>query len=165
MESVIDGCKAIFGAISGWFALRLERSKRAGEKKLQILALMPHGQDSQLLRAVARDAGLFVTLSDTATEIVFRRHSDVPSIVILDPLLFPDRWKGIIWMLTRNSPRPYVILLSPTADANLWDELQRVGGSDILRFPIRRDTLIEALERAGQIWRNQQEAHGPLQGT
>jgi FixJ family two-component response regulator len=65
--------------------------------------------------------------------------------------------------LSRKSPRPHVILLSPNADANLWDELERVGGSDILRTPINRDKMLRAVKRAWLLWRNQQQVRMPLQ--
>ena len=65
-------------------------------------------------------------------------------------------------MLTRELYRPYVILLSPTVDRNDWDELQRVGGSDILRSPVNRDDLIWAVKRAWQFWRSQQKVYSPL---
>jgi hypothetical protein len=43
-------------------------------------------------------------------------------------------------------------LLSPNADANLWDELQRAGGSDILRTPFdRADLLLAARLRYGRV--------------
>jgi len=135
---------------------------RAREKKLRLLALLPPGPESRLLQALAPEAGLCLTLSDALQDIVFRNQSDVPPIIVLDRQLFPDRWKTMVRMLTRNSPRPYVILLSPTTDANLWDEVQRVGGSDILRLPATRDDLLHALKRAGQLWRSQQQVHGPL---
>ena len=35
-----------------------------------------------------------------------------------------------------------MILLSSNADPNLWDELQRAGGSDILRTPVTRNELL-----------------------
>jgi FixJ family two-component response regulator len=63
--------------------------------------------------------------------------------------------------LARKSPRPYVILLSPNADTNLWDELQRVGGCDILRTPINRDKILRAVKRAWLLWRNQQQVRSP----
>ena len=59
-------------------------------------------------------------------------------------------------VLTKESPRPYVILLSPNVDQNLWDELQRVGGSDILRAPVNREDLLWAVTRAWLLWRGQQ---------
>jgi FixJ family two-component response regulator len=162
MESVADGCKAILYGFSRWLPRRGHRAKKAGETNLQILALMPHGPDSLLLHALARDAGLCLTVSDAAVDLVFPRASDVPPIVIIDRQHFPNRWKRIVRALSRNSPRPCIILLSPRADANLWDELQRVGGSDILRHPITREHLEQALERAAQLWRNQQRAHSLL---
>ena len=78
MENVTDSCKAILGGISRWIPARNRRAKKGGRMNLQILALMPHGPDSLLIQSVARDAGLCLTVSDTAAGIAFRRPSDVP---------------------------------------------------------------------------------------
>ena len=50
-----------------------------------------------------------------------------------------------------------MILLSPTTDNNLWDELQRLGGSDIQRTPLNRDKMLWAVKRAWFLWCSQQE--------
>jgi FixJ family two-component response regulator len=159
MECAVAGYKGLFGGVSRWLALGRER-KRTRTRRLRILALVAPGPERQLLKAAARDAGARLNVTDAVSRIVFQRASDVPPIVLLDRSLVPDLWRAIVRALARTSPRPYVILLSPTADANLWDELQRVGGSDLVRSPFQHQALLEALERAGQLWRNQQVAHG-----
>src|SRR5262249_20386134 len=110
-----------------------------------------------LLQSISRDAGWSLTLADNPSGVASLCQSGVPPIVIYDRELSPSHWGEMVWALTRESPRPYVILLSPNADTNLWDELQRMRGSDILRPPVNRDILMGALKRAWQLWRNQQE--------
>ena len=163
-DKALDHSKAILGGISKWFPSRRAPAEGASHQT-RILALITNGPNRLLLQAaIAQNAGWRLTLADTASAIAFRRRSDVPPIVIFDRQLFPDRWTRMVKLLARNSPRPYVILLSPSADANLWDELQRAGGSDILRDPIHRDSLLDALERAWQFWRSQQQVRDPLPG-
>jgi FixJ family two-component response regulator len=86
---------------------------------------------------------------------------NVPPIVIYDRELSQYNWREIFGILTRQSPRPYMILLSPTADQNLWDELQRVGGCDILRAPVDRENLLGAVRRAWLLWHSQQKVRSP----
>ena len=162
MERVIHDCKGILGRISRWLPSRRDHAEGASDQKLRILALITDGPNCHVLRAIAQNAGWCLTLSDTTSAIAFRRESDVPPIIIFDRQLFPDRWSDMVKLLAKNSPRPYVILLSPSVDANLWDELQRSGGSDILRDPINRDSLLDALKRAWQLWRNQQQVRDNL---
>jgi hypothetical protein len=44
-------------------------------------------------------------------------------------------WPLVVRGFTKRMPRPYLILLSPQVSSKFWDELQRNGGSDILRQP------------------------------
>jgi len=70
--------------------------------------------------------------------------------------LNPCHWREAVSLLSRLSPRPYVILLSSSSDKNLWDELVRHGGSEILRTPIDRDAVMRAVNAGWSLWRNQQ---------
>jgi len=154
----------ILGGIATWFPSRRDRVEGA-RQQMRVLALMTDGPNRLLLQAaIAQKAGWCLTFADTASAIVFRRTSEVPPIIIFERQLFPDRWGGMVKLLAKNSPRPYVILLSPSVDANLWDELPRAGGSDILRDPINRDSVLDALERARQFWCNQQQVQVPVAG-
>jgi len=128
----------------------------------RIVSIVPHGPIRFLLQSISRDAGWALTLSETPLIPAPARRADMPPIVIYDRELSPYRWHEIIGALAHNSPRPYVILLSPHADANLWDELQRVGGSDILRAPVTRDNILAALKKAGQLSYSQQQVRLPL---
>jgi hypothetical protein len=121
----------------------------------RILAIVSRGPNHALLRTISQDFGWELSLSDTPPGI-YERRADVPPIVIYDRELSPYYWRDVFGVLTRQSPRPYVILLSPTTDQNLWDDLQRVGGSDILRSPVNRDNLFRAVRRAWLFWRSQQ---------
>jgi FixJ family two-component response regulator len=125
---------------------------------------MKDGPNGRLLGTIAADAGWCLTISETPSAMSFRPGSDVPAIVIFDRRLSPERWTCVVELLAQNSPRPYVILLSPSMDANLWDEVERVGGSDILRDPIDHDRLIETLERAWRVWLSQQQVRNPPAG-
>ena len=158
-------------ARSGWKALscgltRLLSSCRtypdgARQKTPRILAIVPQGPNRLLLQAISRDAGWALTVSETPPSLTSARQGDVPPIIIYDREITPDHWHEIVGVLTKSSPRPYVILLSPNADTNLWDELQRVGGSDILRTPVNRDSMLWAVLRAWLLWRNQEQVRPP----
>lgn len=132
----------------------------ARRKPPRILAVVPAGPDRRVLQALARDAGWALTLSETPI-FTLACQADVPPLIIYDRCLSPDHWRDIVRVLAQKSPRPYVILLSSNSDANLWDELQRVGGCDILRTPVNRDNLLWALKRAWLLWHNQQHIRLP----
>jgi DNA-binding NtrC family response regulator len=131
------------------------------QKPPQILAVVPQGPNWLLLQEISRDAGRALTLFETLPSLTSGCQADVPPIIIYDRDLSPDHWRENVRVLTKNSPKPYVILLSANADANLWDELQRVGGSDILRAPVTRDNMLAALNRAQQLWHSQKQVRSP----
>ena len=150
-----------WGALSDRFARLLSSRRRyqegAQQRAPRILAIVPHGPDRMLLNAISQDSGWTLTVAETPPSPPFERQADVAPIVIYDREISPHHWREDVGALTRNSPRPYLILLSPNADTNLWDELQRLGGSDILHAPVTRDKLIAAVKRASQLWRSQQQ--------
>lgn len=163
MERVVDEWKALACRLTRLLSSRRRYPEVARQKAPRILALVPPGPNRLLLQTVSRDAGWALTLSETAPGIAPGCQSDDPPIIIYDRELSPYDWRDIVRVLAKKSPRPYVILLSPNADTNLWDELQRVGGSDILRTPINRDNMLRALKRAWLLWRNQQQVRSPSQ--
>ncbi|HTP30837.1 MAG TPA: hypothetical protein VMJ75_01610 [Candidatus Acidoferrales bacterium] len=141
---------------------RLAGSLHAGHQDAEgdrsaerILALVPEGPNRRILEAASEDAGWALTWSNAEA------CGGVPAIVVYDRELSPQHWGEIVRAFAKESPRPYIILLSPTVDANLWTELERAGGSDIVRTPIRRDYLLWALIRAWQLWRTQQNVRTP----
>jgi peptidoglycan/xylan/chitin deacetylase (PgdA/CDA1 family) len=116
-----------------------------------------------MLEAVSSEAGWSFTISDTPAPEIAKRPEEVAPIVLVDRELSPGNWREAIRVLSRRSPRPYVILLSPNADGNLWEELQRVGGSDILRTPVDRASTPQVVGRAWSLWRSQQQVRLRLQ--
>jgi len=129
----------------------------ARQKGPRILAIVAPGPNRLLLQTISRDADWALTLCETPPSLTSVRQADVPPIIIYERELSPYHWREIVGVLTKTSPRPYVILLSPNADTNLWDELQRLGGCDILRAPVTRDKMLGALKRARQLWHSQQQ--------
>jgi FixJ family two-component response regulator len=158
---VSSGWKSLSSRVAVFLSSRRRKMERSREEAPRILAILPLGPSRRLLQSVTDDAGWVLTLSETPPAVGSMRQNNLPPIVIYDRELSPDRWSETVGLLVKSSPRPYVILLSPNADANLWDELQRVGGSDILREPITRDKMAGALKRAWQMWRSQQQVRAP----
>ncbi len=137
---------------------RLLPSRRScHDEAPRILAILAPGPDRSLLQATSRTFGWTLTLSDAPPHSLPGRHDALAPIVLYDRGLPSHNWRDVFCVLTKESPRPYAILLSHNVDQNLWDELQRVGGSDILRAPVTRDDLLWAVTRAWLLWRGQQK--------
>lgn len=162
MASIVGEWKAMLWGLARWVSLRGARRQDTRHMEPRILAFVPEGPDRLVLQAISENAGWAVTLSDTETAYTCLGPSGVPPIIIYDRELSPHHWREIIRAFAKKSPRPYIILLSSNADPNLWDELQRLGGSDILRTPVTRNELLRALAKAWQLWRIQQKVRQPL---
>jgi DNA-binding NtrC family response regulator len=117
--------------------------------------------NSLTIQALSEDAGWNICVTDTDVEMGSGIEAEVPAIIIYDRELCPDRWADMVRAWARQTPRPYIILLSPHEDANLWEELQRAGGSDVLRSPLSADRLVAALTRGWRLWRTQQDLRQP----
>jgi DNA-binding NtrC family response regulator len=156
------GWKAVSCRLARLLSFHAWCPEGARQKMPRILAIVPQGPNWRLLQAISRDTGWALTVSETPPNLTSGYQADVPPIVIYDRDLSPNHWREIVGVFTKKSPRPYVILLSPNADANLWDELQRVGGSDILRTPVNQGNMLWAVKRAWVLWRIQQHIRLPV---
>jgi hypothetical protein len=119
------------------------------------LAIMAEGPGRDALQMVFREAGWKLMIAETSAPALDPRTERLP-IILYERELNPCHWREAVSLLSGLSPRPYVILLSSRSDKNLWDELVRHGGSDILRTPIDRDTVVRAVKSGWSLWRNQQ---------
>lgn len=150
-------------AVFGWFARSSRPSnqspKARGNDQHRILAIVPDGPFRRVLQSVSAQAGWALEVRSCVDSI---DPCSVPSIVIYDREVSPNQWPDVIRNFMKESPRPYVILLSSNVDNSLWDELQRAGGSDILRIPATPDRLVAALSAGWQLWSAQRRWHEPL---
>ena len=150
---------AMLGTIPGLFLFGRRSNRRPEEPR--ILAILPEGSDRSVLRQAADAAGMLLIVSDVYPPAC----PEIPPLVVLSRELPFHHWPDIIRELVRKSPRPYIVLLSPTVDGNLWDELQRAGGSDLLRTPLRREELIAVLRRGSQLWRSLEQVRPLGEGS
>jgi FixJ family two-component response regulator len=162
MRGVRGNWKAVVRVLARALSMPAKRPERVHDTEPRIMALVPEGPNRLALEAISEGADWSLTLSESGSNSIASRDSGAPLIIIYDRELSPDHWCDIIRTLARKTPRPYIILLSSNADTNLWDELQRAGGSDILRAPINRDQLIEALAKGRQLWSARQHLGPPV---
>lgn len=152
MPRITDRCQSICRACGRLVRMSRRRGAAALPNVARVLAILPTGPDRVLIEALSYEAGWALTISETPSVI----PGTFP-IVMYDRELSPHTWRETIRSLTRRSPRPYIILLSRSSDTNLWDELERVGGSDILRTPLDREATLRIVNRARSLWHIQQK--------
>jgi len=118
-----------------------------------ILAIVPKGADRTTLDTISRGEGWGLIFEDSLTAASMGMEG-TPPIVLYDCRLPDPDWSRGVRVLSRSASRPCVILISPRCDRNLWDELERAGGSDILRSPIEPEQVLVAVRRAWLLWQS-----------
>jgi DNA-binding response OmpR family regulator len=80
---------------------------------------------------------------------------------LLAPIILWDRdlpeteWREAVRTLASLPNRPIVIILSKAADENLYGEVFRAGGFDILVKPLRTESLLRTVKLALSYWRSE----------
>jgi DNA-binding NtrC family response regulator len=118
------------------------------------LAVMGEGPGREALQEVFRHAGWELVVADTSASALARQRKAPLPIVLYERELTERGWRQAVSLFSRLSPRPCVLLLSRSSDKNLWEELVRCGGFDLLRTPIDRDAVIRTVSAAWSIWRS-----------
>ena len=138
-----------------------EGSVRAVAQSPRALAVIRNGPDRDTLQGVFRDAGWQLEVADTPAAAFANRQEKSAPIVLYERELTERGWRQAMSVFSRLSPRPCVVLLSRTSDMNLWDELVRCGGFDLLRIPIDRDAVIRTVRAGWSVWQGQQPRRQP----
>jgi len=113
------------------------------------------------LETLARESGWAFIAEETARETLMDKRKQVPPIVIYDSRVNHLEWSQTVRDIRSAPSCPCVILLCTTCDRNLWDELERAGGSDILHAPIDPEEARLTISRAWQLWRGLQQVRRP----
>jgi len=146
------------GMVSGLRSSAQQRMRRRQMNRAGFpgaLAIMLKGPGRDLLQAAFCDAGWGLTIADTFA-VALDPVSDRFPIILYEREL-SERWREAISLISSQPARPYLILLSSSSDRNLWDELVRCGGFEILRTPVDRLAVQRAVKSGWSLWRNQQK--------
>lgn len=160
MAKVADRFQAVIAGLRKPARLRSMPDRAVVDAAPRALAVMGEGPGREALQVVFRDAGWKLAVADTSASAIARQKNDPLPIILYDRELAERGWRQAVSLFSRLSPRPCVVLLSPSSDKNLWDELVRCGGFDLLRTPVDRDAVIRTVRAGWSIWRNQ---HKPRQ--
>jgi DNA-binding NtrC family response regulator len=134
--------------------LRSMPDRAVGGAAPRALAVMGEGPGRDALQVVFRDAGWKLVVADTSASAMARQQKEPLPIILYDRELTGRGWRQAVSHFSRLSPRPCVLLLSRSSDKNLWDELVRCGGFDLLRTPVDRDAVIRTVSAGWSIWRS-----------
>ena len=125
----------------------------------QALAIMDDSPDRDELKSLFDDAGWYLAIEETFARAVTRQAIDRFQLILYERDRADGDWRQAVSLLSHLSPRPCVILLSGSLDANLWDELVRCGGFDVLKMPFEKEAVMQTLKAGFSIWQN---LHTPI---
>ncbi len=119
------------------------------------LAVVKEGTCRSELETIFHDAGWRLIVEHSIESALQLQRREPTPVVLYDRDLPDGCWREAVVSFSRLSPRPCLVLLAQRPDKNLWDEVVRCGGFDVLRMPVERDTVIRTVSAAWTIWRHQ----------
>jgi DNA-binding NtrC family response regulator len=154
MSGVVDRFQTVISGLRNWARLRPMPVRAAADAVPRALAVMGEGPGRDALQVVFRDAGWQLVIADNSTSAIMRQQNEAWPIILYERELTGRGWRQAVSLFSRLSPRPCVVLLSCSSDKNLWDELVRCGGFDLLRTPVDRDAVLQTVRAGWAIWQN-----------
>jgi DNA-binding NtrC family response regulator len=138
------------------------RSASRVSEAVPVIALIVNHEDRQEISRISGIAGS--SLSTSAGDgwyVHFAESCEQASAFaerLSAPVILFDRdWPGTDWKaaVTNLAALPHhacVILVSGVADANLWQEVVRRDGYDVLAKPLRAENVLRAVKLALSYW-------------
>jgi hypothetical protein len=155
LAQILTSCYEVAVKIAREIHARIRRSASLKDVP-RVLAVVNDGACRNALKAIFDDAGWIFRIVDSLSRAEPFESDQLFGVVLYERESKERSWTADVSRLADLSPRPWIVLLSGKADKNLWDELGRHGGSDILRTPFSREAVIRAVQAGWFLWRNQQ---------
>jgi len=132
---------------------RHSNEQAGGAARITVVGLMSSDDDDgRLVGATGSRNGWQVVFAETHTEAEAALDQAQVPVVFCDHGLLGLGWRRAVERLSGPPKRACVILLSETADTNLWNEVVSSGGYDVLSKPLREDTVTRAVRLARSYW-------------
>jgi FixJ family two-component response regulator len=116
--------------------------------RVPVVALMVHELDRQVLTSLAGPHALEVHFVESCEQARAVAENLAAPVILLDRDWPGSEWRLWVERLAASAHAPCVILVSGVADANLWQELIRRGGYDILAKPLREGNVARVIRLA-----------------
>jgi DNA-binding NtrC family response regulator len=120
--------------------------------RITIVALVVNDYDRNVLRGISDREPIEIHFAESRVD-AWDALNRLNSPLILYDRDWPDaEWRTTVQTFAASPQRSCVILASRVADDNLWQELIRCGGYDLLAKPFRTDDVARALKLALSYW-------------
>ena len=122
-----------------------------------VLAILHTGAEREKLAAIFRGAGWKLMVVDTVSAAIAAQTKHPVPVILCERNLPEGDWQHSVCILASLPEQPWVILLSSHCDQNLWDNLTAMGGSDLLRTPLDRERVLQAVGSGWRMWRHMRQ--------
>ncbi len=143
--------------IRSWFSRLMGRRGDASARGPSVLAVVEEGPARDAVAEAARREGWVLEIADSLKSVLDLPRAKRHAVVVYQRELPGMDWREAVSSCAGMAGRPCVILLSRLTDHNLWVELARNGGSDLLREPVEVQALGAAVHNAWSLWQTQQK--------
>jgi DNA-binding NtrC family response regulator len=138
--------------LSGVWPAKNPEHRESGEEYVSLLAVMKADADFTALSEVAGRMHWSITLTGNQEFALESAKSHTFAVILCDRDLTAN-WKALLRAFIHSAPHSAVILLSNVNDSLLWEEVTSSGAYDVLRKPLRVETVSPLLSRAVTYWR------------
>ena len=119
--------------------------------RVPVVAVVLDEEDRRVLMSLGSES-LDIHIASSCQEAgVIARRMTAP-IILLDRDWPGIEWRSSVEELAKSTHGPCVILVSSVSDDNLWEELIRRGGYEILKKPFRADKAARVMKLALSYW-------------
>jgi DNA-binding NtrC family response regulator len=130
-----------------------DRSRNEPPSRISIVALAVGEQDKSILRAISGQKPVDTHFADSCEEALAIANRLIAPVILFDRDWPGTDWRVAVEQLAATPHGACVILISGVADDNLWQELIRRGGYDVLAKPLRTEDVARVLMLALSYWR------------
>jgi DNA-binding NarL/FixJ family response regulator len=124
--------------------LQAVRAHLTGNQKVLLVAAESYDAIDRLCRRLELDLNYTASLPLALCELQDNRFD----VVIYDQDMPCQDWRAAVPALAQASPRSSVLLLSTVRQAEIWNEVIRIGGHDMLTKPISEQVAESTLALA-----------------
>jgi DNA-binding NtrC family response regulator len=138
--------------------LSTKGARHGAPDRIAIVALVVSDHDRNVLSGISDREPVEIHFAESRVE-AWDTLNRLNSPLILYDRDWPDaEWRTTVQTFASSPHRSCVILASRVADDNLWQELIRCGGYDLLAKPFRADDVARALKLALSYWNSARAA-------
>ena len=120
--------------------------------RVPVVALGVSEEDTKILRSLAAHEPWDFNFAGSCENARSISNQLTSPVILLDRDWPGKEWRTAGRILASAAHRPCVILVSSVADSNLWQELMRNGGYDVLGKPLRPANARRAIKLALSYW-------------